>query len=264
MGFEYGYSLASPDNLVIWEAQFGDFMNGAQTIIDQFVVAGQSKWQRMSGLVLLLPHGYEGQGPEHSSARIERFLQSCAEENMAVANITTPANLFHILRRQLARPFRKPLVIASPKSLLRHPLCVSSIEDFTKGGFQEVIDDIAFKTAAKAKKVKRVLLCTGKVYYDLLAKQTATNNTEVAIVRLEQLYPLATEQLSSILARYPKAELVWVQEEPRNMGAAEYLLARYKGDLSIISRPLAASPATGYAKIHTQEQAEIVEAAFSV
>ncbi|MVM29650.1 2-oxoglutarate dehydrogenase E1 component [Spirosoma sp. HMF4905] len=257
LGFEYGYAMATPNALVIWEAQFGDFSNGAQLIIDQFIAAAESKWGIQNGVVMLLPHGYEGQGPEHSNARPERYLQLYAEYNMTVANITTPANLFHIMRRQLAWPFRKPLAIMSPKSLLRHPKCVSPIEDLTKGAFQEIIDD----SYAQAKKVKRVLLCTGKVYYDLLEKQQTDQRDDVAIVRLEQIAPLPKKQLDAILGQYKKAEVFWVQEEPENMGYWSYLL-RIGINLPIISREAASSPATGYAKIHTKEQADIVRRAF--
>lgn len=257
LGFEYGYAMANPHALVIWEAQFGDFSNGAQLIIDQFIAAAESKWGIQNGVVLLLPHGYEGQGPEHSNARPERYLQLYAEYNMTVANITTPANFFHLMRRQLAWAFRKPLVVMSPKSLLRHPKCVSPLDDLTKGHFQEVIGD----SYADAKKVKRVLLCTGKVYYDLLEKQQADQRTDVAIVRLEQLAPLPKTQLDATLSQYKKAEMFWVQEEPENMGYWTYLL-RLGMNLPIISRDAAASPATGYAKIHTQEQADIVRRAF--
>lgn len=257
LGFEYGYAMANPHALVIWEAQFGDFSNGAQLIIDQFIAAAESKWGIQNGVTLLLPHGYEGQGPEHSNARPERYLQLYAEYNMTVANVSTPANLFHIMRRQLAWPFRKPLVIMSPKSLLRHPKCVSPLEDLTKGSFQEVLDD----TYAQPEKVKRVLLCTGKVYYDLLDKQQADQRDDVAIVRLEQLAPLPKTQLDQILDKYKQAEVFWVQEEPENMGYWTYLL-RLGLNFPIISRKAAASPATGYPKIHTREQADIVRRAF--
>ncbi len=263
LGFEFGYSLASPQTLILWEAQFGDFSNGAQTIIDQFITSSESKWQRMSGLVMLLPHGYEGQGPEHSSARLERFLQMSAEFNIGVVNITTPANFFHALRRQLVRPFRKPLVVMSPKSLLRNPECVSAPEEFTKGKFQEIIDDAV--TSKNAAKVKRVLLCSGKIYYDLLEKQRAEKRTDVAIVRLEQLYPLAFAQLDAIVANYKKAEFFWVQEEPSNMGAWTYMLSCYrKVNLQLIARKASASPATGFLKQHNKEQVHLVEQAFNV
>lgn len=262
LGFEYGYALANPQSLTIWEAQFGDFVNGAQIIIDQFLVSAETKWQRSNGLVMLLPHGYEGQGPEHSSARMERFLEACAEYNIQVANITTPANYFHLLRRQLKRGFRKPLVVFSPKSLLRHPQCVSKLEEFTNGQFQEVIDD----TFVKAADVKRVLFCTGKVYYDLLEKQQTDKRKDVAIVRLEQIYPTPFAQLEAIKNKYSKAhELVWVQEEPENMGAWPYLCRKLRNtgiDLDVISRKESSSTATGYAKQHISQQLYIIGAAF--
>ncbi len=260
LGFEYGYSLGSPQTLNIWEAQFGDFANGAQTIIDQFICSGESKWQRQSGVVLFLPHGYEGQGPEHSNARPERFLQLAAEWNMVVANLTTPANIFHILRRQVKWDFRKPLVIFTPKSLLRHPEAVSTSKDFTDGTFQEIIDD----SYVNAKEVKRVLLCTGKVYYDLKAKQQKDKRKDVAIVRLEQLYPMPEEQSWKLIEKYKSAEKVWVQEEPKNMGAFTFL-RRYSqfDDFKLIARKSSASPATGYASVHASEQLRIVTNAFS-
>jgi 2-oxoglutarate dehydrogenase E1 component len=218
----------------------------------------------MSGLVMLLPHGYEGQGPEHSSARLERFLQLSAEYNMTVVNLTTPANFFHALRRQLAWPFRKPLIVMSPKSLLRHPECVSDSTEFTKGKFLEIIDDAT--TAKNAAKVKRVLLCSGKIYYDLLDKQRNDKRTDVAIVRIEQLYPFAQKQFDAIVKQYSKAEFCWVQEEPANMGAWTYMLSRYCGklNLKLFARKTSASPATGYSKAHAKEQAEIVEQAFNL
>ncbi len=262
LGFEYGYSMASPDSLTIWEAQFGDFANGCQTVIDQYIISAETKWQKMSGLVLLLPHGFEGQGPEHSSARIERFLQLCADNNFFVTNITTSANLFHALRRQLALPFRKPLVNMSPKANLRHPRASAPIEEFTQGGFREVIDDPNIKTASK---VKRVLLCSGKVYFDLSEKQISEKRTDIAIVRLEQLYPLPEKQLQALQKKYKSAEWIWVQEEPRNMGAYSFLKMNLADDfpLRFISRaPLAAS-ATGFARLHAKEQQEIIEQAFA-
>lgn len=262
MGFEYGYSLASPDALVIWEAQFGDFYNGAQTIVDQYISAAESKWQRMSGLVLLLPHGYAGQGPEHSSARVERFLQSCAEYNMTVVNCTTPANFFHVMRRQLARPFRKPLVVMSPKSLLRHPQCVSSIKDVIGStGFEEVYDD----PAATPAKTKRVLFCTGKIYYDLLAKKEEDSRDDVAIVRVEQLYPFPEKKVRAIMKKYTKAaDMYWVQEEPQNMGYWDFVLRYLRKDpIEVIARKSSASPATGFKKAHDDEQAKIVSEAFA-
>jgi 2-oxoglutarate dehydrogenase E1 component len=260
LGFEYGYSIAHPNGLSIWEAQFGDFANGAQVMIDQFVASGESKWQRMSGIVLLLPHGYEGQGPEHSSARAERFLDLAAEYNIVVANCTTPANFFHIIRRQMKWPFRKPLVVLTPKSLLRHPLVVSPIEDFTEGKFKELIDDnIVTKT-----KVSRVLFCSGKVYYDLLAKQQADGRKDVAIVRVEQLYPMPEKQIDAIIKKYPKAEYAWVQEEPKNMGAWTYWLRRQEHwQFRLISRKSSASPATGFNKAHVTQQQDIVNEAFA-
>jgi len=259
LGFEYGYAMATPHALVIWEAQFGDFANGAQTMIDQFIAAGESKWGIQNGVTMLLPHGYEGQGPEHSNARPERYLQLCAQYNMVVANVTTPANLFHIMRRQLTWTFRKPLVIMSPKSLLRHPQVISPLDDLVKGRFQEVLGD----GYADPKKVKRVLLCTGKIYYELLEKQQADSRTDVAIVRMEQLHPFPQKQLNEVLAQYKKAELVWVQEEPLNMGCYTYLLREMTDvRLRLVSRPAAASPATGFAKKHTQEQAALVANAF--
>jgi 2-oxoglutarate dehydrogenase E1 component len=266
LGFEYGYALAYPDNLVLWEAQFGDFNNGAQTIIDQFIVAGESKWGRQNGLVMLLPHGFEGQGPEHSSARIERFLQLCAENNITVANCTTPANLFHLLRRQLTRDFRKPLIHISPKSLLRHPECVSSLSDFELGNrFQEVIGDPfpMNRDASTVSEAKKVLFCSGKVYYDLLAKKQADNRADVAIVRVEQLYPFPEKQVKAILEQYKNATPLWVQEEPKNNGAWSYI-ATFHDDLGLkyVGRPASASPATGFLKVHGKEQEKLVATAF--
>ncbi len=260
LGFEYGYSLASPDSLVLWEAQFGDFSNGAQTMMDQFISAGYSKWQRQSGLVMLLPHGYEGQGPEHSSARLERYLQLCAENNMTVTNITTAANLFHALRRQLARPFRMPLINMSPKSGLREPLSISPIEDFMTGkAFQEVIGDVNV-----GKKVRKVLFCTGKIYHDLAKYQTANSIKDVAIVRCEQLYPFPEAQVQAIMKQYKGATYCWVQEEPQNMGAWQFIISRYSHlAWQYIGRKISASPAVGYLKIHNQQQAELVAKAFS-
>ena len=260
LGFEYGYSIAHPHGLSIWEAQFGDFAHGAQVMIDQFISCGESKWNRMSGLVLLLPHGYEGQGPEHSSARAERFLDLSAEYNMVVANCTTPANFFHLMRRQMKWPFRKPLVVLTPKSLLRHPLVISPIEELTNGKFRELIDD-DFATKAK---VKRVLFCSGKVYYDLLQKQQADDRKDIAIVRIEQLYPMPEKKIDEIFNKYPKAEYVWVQEEPKNMGAWTYWLRREEHKkFRLISRKSSASPATGFNKVHVQQQQDIVNEAFA-
>jgi 2-oxoglutarate dehydrogenase E1 component len=262
LGFEYGYAMANPNALVIWEAQFGDFCNGAQTMIDQFIAAGETKWQRMNGIVMLLPHGYEGQGPEHSSARMERFLQMCAELNMVITNITTAANFFHVMRRQLAWNFRKPLINFSPKANLRHPGSYSPVSDFISGGFKEVIDD-AFVT--KAADVKKVLLCTGKIYFDLAEKQLKEDRKDIAIIRLEQVYPLPQTQLDALAKKYSKANWHWVQEEPLNMGAASFVRLNLNNiNLSVISRTASASTATGYAKIHAKEQAEIVNKAFTI
>ena len=262
LGFEYGYSMANPNALVIWEAQFGDFCNGAQTMIDQFIAAAETKWQRMNGLVMLLPHGYEGQGPEHSSARMERFLQMCAESNMVITNVTTAANFFHVLRRQLAWQFRKPLINFSPKANLRHPGSYSLKSDFTSGGFKEVIDDEFIK---KAGDVKKVLLCSGKMYFDLAEKQLKEDRKDIALVRLEQIHPLPQNQLDSLLDKYKKAKWYWVQEEPLNMGAATFLKMNLQNiNFNVISRPASASTATGYAKVHVKEQLEIIEKAFSI
>ena len=225
LGFEYGYAMANPNALVLWEAQFGDFVNGAQTIIDQFIAGAETKWQRMNGIVMLLPHGYEGQGPEHSSARMERFLQQCAELNMVVTNITTAANFFHALRRQLAWPFRKPLIQFSPKANLRLPGTYSEITEFTSGGFKEVIDDA---TVADPVTIKKVMLCTGKIYFDLMERKQKDNRTDVAIIRLEQIYPLPQNQLDALYKKYSKAIWYWVQEEPQNMGAATFLRMNLK------------------------------------
>ncbi|MEO6355545.1 MAG: 2-oxoglutarate dehydrogenase E1 component, partial [Ferruginibacter sp.] len=262
LGFEYGYSMANPNALVIWEAQFGDFCNGAQTMIDQFIVAAETKWQRMNGVVMLLPHGYEGQGPEHSSARMERFLQMCAELNIVITNITTAANFFHALRRQLCWSFRKPLINFSPKANLRHPGSYSAAAEFTNGRFKEVIDD-AFVNDAAA--VKKVLFCSGKIYFDLAERQQKENRKDVAIVRLEQIYPIPQIQLDELYSKYSKAIWHWVQEEPLNMGAASFLRMNLKNiNFFIISRVQSASTATGYAKIHAKEQAEIIDTAFSI
>jgi 2-oxoglutarate dehydrogenase E1 component len=264
LGFEYGYSLATPNTLVLWEAQFGDFHNGAQTIVDQYIFSSESKWHRMSGLVMLLPHGYEGQGPEHSSGRLERFLQACAEYNVTVANPTTPASFFHLIRRQLARPFRKPLVIMSPKSLLRHPECISSISDFESGtSFHEVIDDASIGEK-HVKKVKKLLLCSGKIFYDLVEAKKTHKREDIAIVRIEQLYPLPSDQLESIFKKYEQAAVVWVQEEPANMGAWQHVFLNLAGKvpISLISRKASASPATGFKARHDAHQAEIIAKAF--
>jgi len=263
LGFEYGYALANPNTLVLWEAQFGDFGNGAQTVIDQFIAAAEQKWQRMNGITLLLPHGYEGQGPEHSSARMERFLQLCAEYNMVVTDVTTSANLFHAFRRQLTWPFRKPLVNFSPKANLRHPGSYSPMSEFTQGGFREVIDD---SFVDQPEKVKKVLFCTGKVYFDLAERQQKDNRKDVAIIRLEQLYPLPSQQLDALYRKYSHAATwFWVQEEPLNMGAASFLQMNLKTiNYGVISRQPSAATATGYSRVHAQEQSEIIETAFSI
>ena len=257
LGFEYGFSLASPRLLAIWEAQFGDFANGAQVIIDQFIASAEAKWQRWSGITLLLPHGYEGQGPEHSSARLERFLKLCGKNNMQVCYPTTPAQYFHMLRRQVLRPFRKPLVVMTPKSLLRHPKCVSMTEELTDGRFLEIIDDTAMTSDAQRKKVKRLLLCAGKVYYDLHQRRQDTGAEDVAIVRVEQLYPLHAEMIQEIVERYPGAEMFWVQEEPKNSGAWGHMLLSFRElfgwDLPYIGRAESASPATGSPHVHAAE-----------
>ena len=264
LGFDYGYSLDYPEMLCIWEAQFGDFANGAQVMIDQFISSGESKWQRTSGIVLLLPHGYEGQGPEHSSARLERFLQSCAEDNMQVANITTPANFFHALRRQVKRDFRKPLVVMSPKSLLRHPAAVSKLTDFTTGAFQEIIDD-----PAAPKKTERLILCSGKVYYDLLDYRTKNAITDTAIVRVEQLYPLHRDALSKLSDAYGHgARLIWAQEESQNMGAWSYIAPPLEEIFgrkpTYAGRGASASPAIGNLALHRLELTALLNEAFSL
>jgi|688.fasta_scaffold63973_1 2-oxoglutarate dehydrogenase E1 component len=262
LGFEYGYALANPMALTIWEAQFGDFVNGAQIIIDQFITSAETKWQRSNGLVMLLPHGFEGQGPEHSSGRIERFMEACADDNIQVVNCTTPANFFHVLRRQLKRNFRKPLVVFTPKSLLRSAQCVSKLEEFTDGKFNEVIDD----QFVKAADVKRVLFCSGKIYYDLLEKQQTDKRKDVAVVRLEQLYPMPYDQLEAIQSKYKNAtEFVWVQEEPENMGAWPYISRKFRNsslNFELISRKESSSTATGYAKQHIAQQLYVVACAF--
>ncbi|MDF9800631.1 2-oxoglutarate dehydrogenase E1 component [Catalinimonas alkaloidigena] len=261
LGFEFGYAMANPSALVIWEAQFGDFANGAQVMIDQFITTSETKWRRMSGVVMLLPHGYEGQGPEHSNARPERFLQLSADYNIIVANITEPSNFFHALRRQLAWPFRKPLVVMSPKSLLRHPKVTSPVEEFTQGRFREIIPDTI---ASPQKSVKKVLLCSGKIYYDLEEKREKEKRKDVAIIRIEQLHPFPDKQVTKELMKYKSAKVYWVQEEPENMGYWAYMLRTYRQvNMEIISRKPAASPATGYGKMHAKEQEEILNKAFA-
>jgi 2-oxoglutarate dehydrogenase E1 component len=265
LGFEYGYSLDCPEGLVAWEAQFGDFVNAAQVIVDQFIVSAEEKWRRLSGLVLLLPHGFEGAGPEHSSARLERFLELAVNDNVQIVNATTPAQYFHVLRRQVLRPWRKPLIVMTPKSLLRHPRVVSSLEALAQGRFEPIVPDGEIDPGG----VSRILLCSGKVYYDLHALREELGRRDVAIARLEQLYPLRDEHLAESLARYPKeTPIVWVQEEPANMGAWRYLLARFGERLvgtfpfSGICRPAAASPATGWSGRHKVEQARLLRVAF--
>ena len=277
LGFEYGYALSEPTTLVIWEAQFGDFANGAQVIIDQFITSAERKWARANGLVMLLPHGYEGQGPEHSSARLERFLQLCAQENIQVVNCTTPANYFHVLRRQIHRAFRKPLIVMTPKSLLRNKLCTSNIEDFTKKNtFHRVLVDHADKKGSgfiklsDDSKIKKVIICSGKIYFDLLQAREKIKNKDVFIIRIEQLYPFPVKTLAKELKRFrKKSQFFWCQEEPKNMGAwntvknyiqisLEYIEATNK-EVNYIGRNPAASPASGYLKKHLAEQNEILE-----
>ena len=260
LGFEYGYAFASPNTLTIWEAQFGDFFNGAQIIIDQYLTSAEYKWRRMNGLVILLPHGYEGQGPEHSSARMERFLQACAENNMQIINATTPAQQFHVLRRQLTRDFRKPLICFTPKKLLRYPTCVSKVKDFTTGGFNEVLDD-----TIDAKKVTRVAFCSGKVYYDLIERREKEGAEDIAFIRLEQLYPFPQKQVDAILKKYSKAkDYLFVQEEPENMGPWRFVDKNLRSlNLKYFGRDEAASPATGFSKRHNAENEEIMTNLFS-
>jgi 2-oxoglutarate dehydrogenase E1 component len=269
LGFDYGYSLRAPEMLILWEAQFGDFVNGAQVIIDQFISSSESKWQKPSGITLLLPHGYEGQGPEHSSARMERFLQLCAEGNMQVCNLTTPAQYFHLLRRQMKRPFRKPLVIMTPKSMLRLPEAVSVEADFTgQTAFHEMLDDAALP--GPASKITRLIFCSGKVYYDLVKYRAEQKITNAAIIRIEQLYPFHEEMFREITARYPKADKkwVWCQEEPLNMGAWSYVMHRLEKHtqqrVRYAGRDRASSPAVGSSALHKREQAQLIEEAFSV
>ena len=259
LGFEFGYSWATPNALTIWEAQFGDFSNGAQIVIDQYITSAEVKWQRMSGLLMLLPHGHEGAGPEHSSARPERYLQMAANDNMIIANCSTPANMFHLIRRQLTWNFRKPAIVMTPKSLLRDSRCTSTRDEFINGKFHEVFDD-----ANTGKKVTRVLFCTGKIYYELYDKKVAEKRDDLAIVRIEQLHPLPKKQIENIIEKYKGAENIWIQEEPMNMGYWTYLLRFMDifGKFRLISRKASASPATGFSNVHKKEQAEIVTKAF--
>jgi len=263
LGFDYGYAMASPNTLTIWEAQFGDFSNGAQIMFDQYISAAEDKWKLQNGIVVLLPHGYEGQGSEHSSARIERYLQLCAVDNMNVANCTTPANIYHLLRRQMKRDFRKPLIVFTPKSLLRHPKAVSTLEDLADGGFQEVIDD-----TLDASKVKKVVFVSGKFYYDLLAEREKLEREDVALVRLEQLFPLHKDQVQAVLDKYKNAtEYVWAQEEPRNMGAWSHIAERFElafnMRLSVCSRPFYAVPAAGSSARFKRRHQRVIDSVFN-
>jgi 2-oxoglutarate dehydrogenase E1 component len=267
LGFEYGYSTAEPNTLTIWEAQFGDFANGAQVVIDQFIASGEVKWGRASGLVMMLPHGYEGQGPEHSSARIERFLQLCADNNMQVVQPTTAAQIFHLLRRQMVRQFRKPLIIFTPKSLLRNKDAGSTLGELAKGGFQTVIGEVDEKI--EASKVKRVIACSGKVYYDLVNARKTRGVTDVAIVRIEQMYPFPHKSFGAELKKFSNAtDLVWAQDEPQNQGPwfqiqhniFESLESGQR--LSYAGRPASAAPAVGYGDKHIAQQKELLETAF--
>jgi len=280
LGFEYGYSLVEPNTLTLWEAQFGDFANGAQVVIDQFIASGERKWTRASGLVMLLPHGYEGQGPEHSSARLERFLQLCANDNLQVVNCTTPANYFHALRRQMHRDFRKPLIVMTPKSLLRNKHCISNIEDFDRDTFFHRIlwdhaldEENGFIKLKESSKIKKVILCSGKVYFDLLDAREKLKKDDVVMYRIEQLYPFPVKNLVKEIKKYAKnAKFYWCQEEPKNMGAwfsvrdyIQWTLETIKAnnkEIFYIGRSPDASPATGYAKRHISQQQEIINKVF--
>jgi 2-oxoglutarate dehydrogenase E1 component len=258
LGFDYGYSITTPNTLTIWEAQFGDFSNGAQIIIDQFISCAEDKWKVQSGLVLLLPHGYEGQGAEHSSARIERYLQLCAQHNMQIVNCTTPANFYHVLRRQLKRDYRKPLIVLTPKSLLRHPRCISSVNDLSEGSFCNIIDDNIEKD-----NVRKIALCSGKIYYELLEYRENLNNRDIAIVRVEQLYPLDINEIENIHSKYNKCSLFWVQEEPKNMGAWSFILSELRSlDIQVICREASAATASGSTKDSSYQQELIIEEVF--
>ena len=269
LAFEYGYATTAPKGLIIWEAQFGDFANGAQVVIDQFIASGEHKWGRLCGLTMMLPHGFEGQGPEHSSARLERFLQLCAEHNMQICNPTTPAQIFHLLRRQAIRPMRRPLVIMSPKWILRHKLATSSLEDLAQGHFSNVIDD----DSVDAADVKRIILCSGKVYYHLLEERDERGIKDIAIVRLEQLYPFPDKELDAVLAAYSNLEsMVWCQEEPMNQGAwyssqhhMRNALQRQDSSLqlSYAGRIGSAAPASGYMSVHLEEQKQFIDEALT-
>ena len=276
LGYEYGYSLAEPNCLTLWEAQFGDFVNGAQIMIDQFISSGEKKWLRMSGLVMLLPHGYEGQGPEHSSARLERFLQLCAKENIQVVNCTTPSNYFHVLRRQMHREFRKPLIVMTPKSLLRNKKCISNISEFSKKStFHRVLEDDAYEkqnkliSLSKDNQIKKVVMCSGKVYYDLIEAREKLKNKNIVFIRIEQLYPFPAKTLANVLKRYKKAKFIWCQEEPKNMGAWNTVRNYIDRTLNMIDlkdinvkyvgRQASSTTATGNANKHLAQQKEILE-----
>jgi 2-oxoglutarate dehydrogenase E1 component len=261
VGFDYGYAMASPNILTIWEAQFGDFSNGAQIMIDQYISAAEDKWKLQNGLVMLLPHGYEGQGAEHSSARMERYLQLCARDNMYIADCTTPANMFHLLRRQMKANFRKPLIVFTPKSLLRHPKAVSTVDELASGSFQEVIDD----ASADAKKVKTLVFCTGKFYYDLLAAREEHKRNDVALVRVEQLFPVPAEQMNAAIKKYNNVDdLVWAQEEPKNMGAWSHMLMHFEGasNFRVASRRFYASPAAGSSVRSKKRHQQVIDFVF--
>jgi 2-oxoglutarate dehydrogenase E1 component len=269
LGFEYGYASNDPNTLVVWEAQFGDFANGAQVVIDQFIASGEVKWGRVNGITLMLPHGYEGQGPEHSSARLERFMQLAADTNMQVVQPTTASQIFHVLRRQMVRPLRKPLILFTPKSLLRNKDATSPLSEFTKGGFQTVIPEQNAEVVKKAEKVKRVIACSGKVYYDLVKKREEKGSEDVAIIRVEQLYPFPHKAFAAELKRFPNAaDIVWCQDEPQNQGAwffvqhyiHENMLEGQK--LGYAGRAASASPAVGYAHLHQEQQKQLIDAAF--
>ncbi len=259
LGFDYGYAMANPNTLTIWEAQFGDFSNGAQIIFDQYMSAAEDKWKLQNGIVVLLPHGYEGQGSEHSSARMERYLQLCAVDNMIVADCTTPANFYHLLRRQMKRDFRKPLIVFTPKSLLRHPKAVSTMDAFSTGGFQEIIDD-----PIAAAKVTKLVFCTGKFYYDLVAERTKLERSDIALVRIEQLFPLHLEKLEGVINRYPNVKkYVWAQEEPENMGAWSFILQRFRlVHLEVASQPFYAVPAAGSTTRFKRRHQRVIDKVF--
>jgi len=261
LGFDYGYAMASPKTLTIWEAQFGDFSNGAQIVIDQYISAAEDKWKLQNGIVLFLPHGYEGQGAEHSSARMERFLQLCADDNMIMANCTTPSNLFHLLRRQIIANYRKPLIVFTPKSLLRHPLAVSKKDDFVKGKFKLLITD----KEVSHEKARSLVFCSGKFYYDLIKAREEKNRKDIAIIRIEQIFPLPIDQINDQLKLYSKTkDIVWAQEEPKNMGPLSYLLLHFEkmSTFRIVSRPLSDSPASGSSKRFEKRHKKVIEAVF--